>query len=128
MKIRNGFVSNSSSSSFIISSSDKIPAIKLEIKIDELDYKKVQTEEELKDMFLEDFGLKYSVKNGYSFEQALEDENYAENFNNALNEIKAGKVLWYIDVCSDSGDGIEHALYYKGIPSSKDYDIIYESR
>ena len=126
MKIRTGFVSNSSSSSFIISSDAlEVPTITIEARVDTLENAKcIETEYELKEFFIERYYLKYNMKNGSSFEEALEIENIAKMYNYSLDKIKEGKVIWCFDACSDGDDDIGRTLYNNGLPRSNKYEII----
>lgn len=108
MKIRNGFVSNSSSSSFVIATDKSLKGkITLTIDVDLSTYahKKIETSDEL---------LEY-MKYNYCWEPG--DENrYCENiYNKAKASIESGKSV-YFGLFSDEGtEGIEQMLCYEGL-------------
>ena len=98
MKVRNGFVSNSSSSSFIVTG--KSPKITVQLDVDLSKYGKVindkkDLEKEFKDWYGSDFREEFSVE---------------KDFNKCLSAINAGKVVVMGDFDSQSEDEIEAFL------------------
>jgi hypothetical protein len=107
MKIRNGFVSNSSSSSFIISSPlppDKIK-ITIERSIDYLFDYCISTEDELVMYFKKNFG-----------DDFLEDVE--ELFERCLKLLNDGQNIYVGSASNDSSSGLENYIYEEGL-----YDV-----
>ena len=98
MKTRNGWVSNSSSSSFIIATVDNTDEVKVTITIP-CDVLKTETE---------DYDHFYDMY--YDKEGVLESEDYQL----AIKAIKDGKVL-KLFTASDDGDDIESGLRYHNL-------------
>jgi hypothetical protein len=97
MKTRNGFVSNSSSSSFIIAAESEMQEIQITIKanLKDLIQETIKTEEDIKN-YIEDYW-------GYStYEEAAEDDCARERWDEFRNALQNGKVI-YIG-CGDSED------------------------
>lgn len=123
MKIRSGFVSNSSSSSFIISSKEENPKIVVEIPVKDLSHTKITSIEELKDYFLDNYGLQYSINRGSSFEEALKEDGRGDVYNKAVEMLNNGEIVYCCTVCND-GEDVEAALYGRYLPKSENYNII----
>jgi hypothetical protein len=96
MKTRFGYVSNSSSSSFIVATTpERDGKITIRKEIDLSDYgTKVSTEEELKKFF----------KSRYSFD----DEFFIDLYTKCLKIIESGKVIFFGDFSDE--DGFEEAF------------------
>ena len=121
MKIRTGFVSNSSSSSFVISVKKGGDAkFKLALVYDARENgHTIRTEEELKS---------YAREEWYEWET---DEHSVERFNAWLKEIKAGREVIICHVSNDDEDTVSNAIYSGGTgvltPIGKDAKIIEET-
>lgn len=112
MKIRSGFVSNSSSSSFIVATDDEQGHVELVIKVNLSNYGEVlKTKEEVDAYFYERWG------------QYDESEWVKEKLHTCLDAIARGKVIIAGDFTDDS-DGEEAFLCNNGIPASPDIEII----
>ena len=111
MKIRNGFVSNSSSSSFIVSGNKEEDFI-INVPIDLRKFGRVFTKENIKDF------LEYANKEIYMEEDSLVK---------AIEKLANGKIILAANVSNDSEDDESRYLYYAQIydliPSE---DLIYE--
>ena len=100
MKIRQGFVSNSSTSSFILASSRDDLKVKITVEVDlkEMANTIIKTEEQLESYYRENWGY------------PLENKGLIKDYNIALKAIKEGKTVYIIDVSNDYG-GIQQLIY-----------------
>lgn len=115
MKIRNGFVSNSSSSSFIIVADSK-KKLKITLTI-EVDFNKFVDKVFNKK---EDF-IKY-LKEDYGLEEdeIMERKRYVK----ALKAIEKGETIYIGQVASDNDNALETYLYENGLPDKIDGALI----
>jgi len=118
MKIRNGFVSNSSSSSFIIAApKGKEMKILVEIDLSELSEQKINSKEELLGVFEEVYGA--------NTESKIKEEEYLWNwYQKALKAIEEGKIVYCGCVGNESDNPAELFIYNNGIGKTKDIEII----
>jgi len=101
---REGFISNSSSSSFIIAVKNP-KKLKVTIEVDLKPYVSrdpIDTEEKL---------FKYYTEDLYIEEDELKDN---DSYNRCLEAIKQGKIVLNIS-CSSDGDPFEQAIYNTGL-------------
>jgi len=105
MKIRNGFISNSSSSSFIVATNRGATNIKLEIEIDLSDYS-----DEIIDN-IEDL-IKYFTEH-YCYE--VEELKSHLSYIAAKKEIEKGNVVYFGRFSSEADDGLEQFLCNNGL-------------
>lgn len=112
MKIRTGFVSNSSSSSFIVGIKNGQTKITVPIEIDLQKYKRtiIKTKEELKEYITDQYEL---------------SEPYAlDLYEKALESVNNGETILIGDFSSDGGDPLESFLCNNGIPETDSITII----
>lgn len=123
MKYRLGFVSNSSSSSFILGipkGRDKIKMV-IEVDLNELSDGKIATKDELLEYYKREYEL--------SSEQAILDNEYhKEEYQMILKIIKGGGIIIYGVVSSDADNPISSYIYRQGFNDSKEYKIIKDPR
>ena len=114
MKIRNGFVSNSSSSSFIVAVDGDKTKVTLTVEVDLADYGTVcRTETEVTEMFELDYGT-----------EEMEDEDaMAPTYQKCLQAVRDGKIIILGSFVSDE-PGVEAYLCEEGLPESPGMDII----
>lgn len=107
MKVRSGFVSNSSSSSFIVAVNENTK-VKLEIEVDLNKFSdvKIKTIDDLTNYFLNDLYLEP--------EDLEEDSEY----NKAKEAIQEGKEILIGSFSNDSGDGLENFLCDNGLENN----------
>ena len=112
-KIRNGFVSNSSSSSFIVSSKEE-PKIHVEISLRDLSSYIVSTKEELDKAIKEHFYTDVDELEGY--EKII--------YNKCLKQIELGNTLYFGTVANDFDNPVNEFVYYNGFGKDNNFDII----
>lgn len=116
MKIRTGFVSNSSSSSFIIatvkSRDELIMKMEIEADLGKLIKDIVATKEELKEYFEDDLC--------YCPEDIESDETYKL----CLKAIDEGKTIYFGEASDDTGDAVETLICHNGLKKIDGVDII----
>ena len=111
-KIRNGFVSNSSSSSFIIAGNDK-PKITIEINIERLCSYVVKTKEQLDEAIK---GFYYTnIESLEGYELII--------YNKCLSALENEKTIYFGSATSD-GDPEDNFLYYSGLGEERNFDTI----
>jgi len=119
MKTRTGFVSNSSSSSFILSIDKDAPrTTRIEAPIPG---DVIKTEAKLKKYFEDQWG--WEIKDAGGWEQFLVGEKHestASNYQEALRELQKGRVLLVGDVGSENDSPIDQLLYATGFEGSID--------
>lgn len=121
MKVRNGFVSNSSSSSFVVAIGDK-SEVTLTIKADLSRFAdiEIETVEQLERYMVAEWG--WSKAN--TIDAIIADSEYAKRvYEGARVAIEAGKRVLMGSFSSDGG-ALEQFLCEEGIPESPGIDII----
>jgi len=120
MKKRNGFVSNSSSSSFIISGV-KDCKMNIEVDLNSLSEQVITNLDELDQYFLEE----YCDARGDSLEKVLEENYVKEEYNKAKEALSNGKTIFVGQVSSEDCDNpIGIYLYMWGFKNAKGMEVI----
>ena len=110
MKIRNGFVSNSSSSSFILSANQGVH-IKgtIEVKLDDIVEFTIRTQEEA-ESYIRKFRY-YGRDELFNLKEVLKDDKYTKDaYDEIMEEINNKKVVYVCSVSSED-EGISGAIY-----------------
>jgi len=116
MKTRMGFVSNSSSSSFIIASKEK-PKMIIEIDIEYIADKKITTEKELVEYLLEEYGYD-------TIEEFFDNEEWDKNnYDKCLKALEEGNFLYAGSISSD-GETSEAYIYDNGWNGNKNFEVL----
>ena len=120
MKIRNGFVSNSSSSSFIVAATPKKATIKFTIEVDLEKYAQdvLKTEKDV---------IRY-FHDRYRSEIEDEEDYVINQYTKALDAVKQGKHILCGSFSSDGGEALEMFLCDNGIKvedGNTDVEVIY---
>ena len=117
MKIRTCFVSNSSSSSFVLASKlETTPKVQMmiEFELNELIDRKIKTVKELENYIIQEWGWKSKT-----VEEVLEQNEYLrDDYEEYLAKLKEGYTLYFGTISGDDG-GIQSYLYYGGIEMPK---------
>ena len=111
MKIRQGFVSNSSSSSFIVAFKKEKPIstkVKIEMEIDLATYGTVFDN-------IKDLQCYYTEKYKINFKNPDEEDYCIYQYRKAEKAINDGKIIILGNFCSDSGEAVEYMLYELGL-------------
>jgi hypothetical protein len=125
MKLRTGFVSNSSSSSFVVATKGDKTEIKLNLTFN-LGGRRtevISTLEKLDDYYKRAWGLPEdkSVEEGIAEHRWLDEANI-HDYRERQRLIREGYKIYCGDIsyecCDDEQDAIEQVLYYKGFESS----------
>jgi len=114
MKQRMGFVSNSSSSSFIVSGkkgSKPTVVVEMELPVDET----ISSLKELEAYFIERYGYDDADTIEKLFKQ---DEYLKESYDECVKELKKGNCIFVGNVANDDGDSISQFLYDNGIDNT----------
>lgn len=113
MKLRNSFVTNSSSSSFIISSKSKDNKIQLilEVDLDKSADKKITTIEELNEYA--DYNWDYNPNDPKS------DDYMKEEYDKMKKAIEDGNILFELWGSNESDDPLQQFIYYNGLDTVK---------
>lgn len=113
MKVRNGFVSNSSTSSFIVScNKNQDPAIKVEVTVylDDLSDEIIDNIESLDRHVVDN----YACDDESTCNDVLEKNLYIKNwYMKCVSEIEGGKQLWFCSAKSSRNE-IERSIYDGG--------------
>lgn len=122
MRKRTSFVSNSSSSSFIVASDteETVITITLTLSLKEIAEDVVITIEELNKVFLD----RYSWKD-ISLEEMLKADKYLDKkYKKCVAALDVGKTVIFGNVASSGCNELSQIIYYRGLPESAEYEII----
>lgn len=121
MKTRNGWVSNSSSSSFIIS---KKGEMNFKVMV-EMDFKDcinttLKTKEEVETYIIDEYCWR-----DRTIEDVFEDEPYVEEqYKSMIKAIDNNETVYVLSGSSEDYDGAGMYLYHNGLQGFKDINII----
>jgi hypothetical protein len=124
MKIRKGFVSNSSSSSFIIASD--VPkeelAITYTFRLEPLIEDTLETEEEITEYIIERWGYRGCE----TLQAILDDSRYAGTaYRKMMSAFQEGKVVYIGRVANDDVNTVSQMIYEDGFPPSPEgFEVI----
>jgi hypothetical protein len=114
MKIRNGFVTNSSSSSFIISSKKELNKNIDGYKIDLSNYSdKITSLKELDQVFMEKYCFPKTIAQLHS---TLNKDNYiSEEYGKCKKRLKKGEMIYVGGILDQGCNDIEYKMALQGI-------------
>lgn len=119
MKIRNGFVSNSSSSSFVITAKAGKKAT-IEVDLNRLSREKASNDSELRSILLRDY-----ARRGQTFEDLLADDDHARRlYVEGTAAFALGEVMYFGRLDGEDGDSIGSYLYHSGLRELEGVTII----
>ena len=122
MKIRQGFVSNSSSSSFIVALEGESGIISLTVKVDlsKLANKVITTIDDLDEYIMDEYSW-----NNSDLQATLNDSVWLqETYDAARKAVEEGQRVIWGTVSNDGYEPLENYLYCDGIPESPGMTII----
>jgi len=125
VKTRQGFVSNSSTSSFVVAvNDDSSTSITLTVKINLADYGQLlKSQKELDEYIVDEYCC------GATLEEFLDDDSWIkEKYDAALNAIESGKVvIWgsFTNECSEPEEALLCSKGLRGFVNDKKVEIIH---
>jgi hypothetical protein len=130
MKTRAGFVSNSSSSSFVVALKKGVkPKLAFSIEVDISRWGQIaETLEELDQAVREEWQWTFrDAPHGIDLAQWLIDSGegrFAEWYTDAVKAIEEGKTVVIGSVANDYNDDMNRMIYDRGWPESEDYEVL----
>ena len=125
MKIRKGFVSNSSSSSFILATKTEKTKPKIEIELDLANLSDViiSTKKELDDYYLNE----HRYGNTNTLTKIFEENEYLkDDYADCIAKLMDGYTLFLGSVGSEDENPLSYYLYNNGFPKMKDFEVLQE--
>ena len=110
MKVRSGFVSNSSSSSFIVASDSDDLTATVKINLKSLIRRVFSTKEDVLKFYFHDYGYE-------SMEEFQEDTSTYKTYEAIIKAIESGKKVYQGLASSESDNGTEQFVLWGGLSS-----------
>jgi hypothetical protein len=115
-KIRLGFVSNSSSSSFIIAGKET-PRMTIDVDISSLVEYTISNKDELDEYFVDEYSYE-------TIDEIKEDSWVESQYKKCLRELKEGKTIYAGETSSDDDEAYSNLIYFNGFNGEINFDVI----
>jgi hypothetical protein len=127
MKFRDGFVSNSSSSSFVISSKKPVEEVDIKLNVSSLVSRIIETVDELKEYYFENNNWSIKYNKCDTLEELFKIKDYLkEEFEQYKKEIEKGNILSFGQSSNDGDEPESYYIYENGFPKAKnnEYEVL----